>query len=166
MSELRNKFAVRLIKDKSATPEPQEVHSAVEGKECRPNWTHVRCFIAPAGEIKVQTRYISEQHYWSVDGNYSELIEFSGCDYNGGRLVIGRFYFHTEFLLGNTIWPKEKTFLKWADQIFRAAKKSLTYSKASDVYVGADAAKWKENGGVFLNGPWELYRGQPSPEED
>jgi hypothetical protein len=95
----------------------------------------------------------------------SELIEFSGCDYDGETLLIGRFYFHTNFLLGGTIWPKRDVFIKSAGSIFRAAKKKLSYSETLDAYVGPHAEEWRKNGGRFLSGIWELKRHMPTAED-
>jgi hypothetical protein len=93
-------------------------------------------------------RFIPTQSYWLVEDQL-ELIEFSGCDYDGTTLVVGRFYFQPDMLIGDTIWPKREEFIEWADRIFRYTKKLLIRSKDLDAYVGEDAYKWWQEGGTF-----------------
>jgi hypothetical protein len=148
--DLKEKFDIKLYKEKSSTPEPVEIKTPVEVDEWRPNSTHVRCFIAPANEIRMNTWFVSTQGYWVVEEEPSEIIEFSGCDYDGKTLVIGRFYFHTNFLIGDTVWPKREAFLKWAAKIFKSVKKQLSYSEELEAYLGTRAEDWRKNGGRFL----------------
>jgi hypothetical protein len=92
--------------------------------------------------------YITTQSYWLIDQS-SEAIEFSGCDYDGITLHIGRFYFQNDMLIQQTIWKKRKEFTDWADKVFGAVKKCLPYSKPLDAYIGHDAEIWKNVGGKF-----------------
>jgi hypothetical protein len=107
------------------------------------------CYLMAAADSYVKMRYIAKQGYWHVDDERSEVIEFSGLEYDGEILLEGRFYFKTDFLLGDAIWPKRDEFLKWGACIFRRAKTTLSYSKGLDVYVGADAEVWRTKGGRF-----------------
>jgi len=93
-------------------------------------------------------RFIPTQSYWLVEDQL-ELIEFSGCDYDGKTLVVGRFYFQADMLIGDTIWPKRKEFIEWAGRIFYYTKRLLIRSKDLDAYVGKDAYKWRQEGGHF-----------------
>jgi hypothetical protein len=85
---------------------------------------------------------------WDI-GADSEVIEFSGCEFDGRVLLRGRFYFQTDLLMDGTIAPKRAAFLNWADKVFRLTKKSLTRSKTIDAYVGEHAEKWGHEGGRF-----------------
>lgn len=82
----------------------------------------------------------------------SEAIEFSGCDFDGELLLIGRFYFQTDLLIGDAIWPKRPEFLKWGDRVFGFVKRRLTYSPSMMAYLGPAAAKWWKEGGQFASG--------------
>jgi hypothetical protein len=99
-------------------------------------------------------RFIAEQNYWIIDTD-SEVIEFSGCDFDGdGVLVSGRFYFQNDVLIGDGIWSKRSEFLKWASRVFRVAKGTMRYSKPLEAYVGKDAELWWRNGGKFAAAVW------------
>jgi hypothetical protein len=50
-------------------------------------------------------------------------------------------------LIGDTIWPKQETFLKWVDCVYRAAKKSFKYSKELEAYLSPAAELWMRQGG-------------------
>lgn len=89
-----------------------------------------------------------KRQLWTVNES-SEVIQFSGCDYHGDVLEIGRFYFQTDMLMGEAIWRKRPEFLDWADKVFRTTKRLLYRSKAIDAYVGDDALRWQRNGGRF-----------------
>jgi hypothetical protein len=102
-----------------------------------------------AGGADVRMSYIAKQGYWLVDDERSEVIQFSGIEYDGEVLIEGRFYFKNDFLLGDAIRPKRDEFLEWADRVFRRAKQSLSYSKALGVYVGRDAVAWRTTSGRF-----------------
>ena len=89
----------------------------------------------------------------------SEFVEFSGCDYDGSTLRVGRFYFQNDFLLDDTIWPKRTEFLRWADRLFRQAKKQLQWSPNIQAYIGADAERFRRDGNRFV---WHIRSdGQP-----
>lgn len=81
----------------------------------------------------------------------SEVIEFSGCDFDGKALLVGRFYFHTDELVDREIVKKRTEFLQWADQVFRYTKKALSRDRELmaplGAYVGKDAIVFREGGG-------------------
>jgi hypothetical protein len=99
-----------------------------------------------SADARIVMRYRPKQQQWGV-ATESEVIEFSGCDYDGATLRIGRFYFQTDQLIGDSIWKKRDEFLKWGDRVFRRTKRLLEYSNALDAYFGEDAAAWQRAGG-------------------
>jgi hypothetical protein len=101
----------------------------------------------PAG-AGIRMWYMKEREMWGIE-DCSKVIQFSGCEYDGTILEVGRCYFQTDMLIGDSIWPKRIEFVEWADKVFRATKRMLTRSKSLDAYVGADAAKWEKDGGRF-----------------
>jgi hypothetical protein len=151
--ELRVKFSVKLIEEISATLPPVEIDAPFRpslysmGSE---TFTSVRCLLTPPSGAEIKSRYMTKRKLWSVDIQ-SEVIEFSDCDFDGSVLLIGRFYFQTDFLLDQTIWRKRPEFLDWADKVFRTTKRMLHWSKKLDAYVGKDAARWRQDGGRFVS---------------
>jgi len=79
------------------------------------------------------------------------VIQFSGCHYDGEVLLIGRFYFQTDFLVGDTIWHKRPEFLDWGDEVFRLTKRTMHWSKGLLAYVGEDAMRLRQSGGRFAS---------------
>lgn len=153
VSELRERVGVKVIQETSHGPKTIELESPI----CKGASTFgsdalsVRCYLVPPSGADLRVTFIAKQSYWLLDEERSEAIEFSGCDYDGKTLRIGRLYFHTDMLVGDSIWPKRAEFLKWADRIFRTMKKSLRYSKDLDAYLGKDADKWQQQeGGRFV----------------
>ena len=94
-------------------------------------------------------RYIPQQSHWIVHSEGAEGIEFSGCGYDGKTLLEGRFYFRNDMLIGDSIWPKRREFIDWADRVFRITKKQLRWSKELDAYIGKGAEDFLQNGGKF-----------------
>jgi hypothetical protein len=157
-AELRSKFGARVIDTVSPSMTPLEIGSAVRKEENR-DATRVRCYIAPPSGAEIKTWYMEKRQLWAVDTS-SEVIEFSGCDFTEGVLLIGRFYFETDMLIGDSIWRKRPEFLAWADKVFRFTKHSLFWSKPMMAYVGEDALRWRKAGGkfasFFANGKYTL----------
>ena len=145
-------FGLKLIDAKSHGPQPVEIESPMHklrtSKEGKARFS-TYCYLVAAVDADVKMRYVAKQGYWLVHEELSEVIEFSGLECDDEVLLAGRFYFHTDFLLDNAIWPKRDRFLKWADRIFRRAKRTIPYSKALDAYVGNDAEAWRLKGGRF-----------------
>jgi hypothetical protein len=109
---------------------------------------HADCYITPVKGADIKMRFISVLSQWNVEIE-SEVIEFSGCEFDGNVLLRGRFYFQTDLLVGDMVAPKGSAFLTWAEKVFRLAKKSLRRSKALDAYVGEHAERWRQSGGRF-----------------
>ena len=115
-------------------------------------------------------KFIRNLSRWNID-TASEVVEFSGCEFDGQVLVRGRFYFENDLLIDDTLAPKRKGFLNWADTVFRLTKRSLTRSKTFDAYVGENAEKWRQKGGRFAwsanskRGPIYEVEVQPMPDK-
>lgn len=133
---LRTQVGVSLIQSSSPSLTPVLLESA-----------RADCYLSLRG-AEIKMKFIRSRSLWIVDTD-SEVIEFSGCEFDGKVLVRGRFYFQTDVLMDGLIVPKRTDFLGWADRVFRVTKKLLVRSKALDAYVGDHAEKWKQNGGRF-----------------
>lgn len=152
VAELRTRVGVRIIQTPSLSLKPVELNSSMNNRTSRKSDSvYVRCCLTAPNGADVRMRFYPTQSHWIITDE-SEVIEFSGCDYNGSVLMIGRFYFQNDMLIDDTIWPKRKEFTEWADRIFRTAKKLLHRSKALDAYIGEDAEKWRSDGGRFAWG--------------
>ena len=147
---LRSRLDISIIRPWSPRPRPMSLESPIcnDRLMLRKGSVRVDCYITPSKEAEVKMRYIRARSHWSVAAE-SEAIEFAGCEFDGSVLVRGRFYFQSDFLVGDTIVRKRRDFLAWADKVFRLAKKSLHRSKTLDAYVGEHAEKWKLEGGRF-----------------
>ncbi len=150
-NDLRNRVEIQMFQNTSPSPEPVAASTPVM------RWTRPKdgaevatayCLLAPvAATIKVN--YYPTRSKWLVDEEKSEVIQFCGCDFDGETLHVGRFYAQTDMLIGDTIWPKQEPFLQWVDRVYRAAKKSLKYSKELEAYLGPAADEWRRQGGKF-----------------
>jgi hypothetical protein len=147
VAELRARFGVKVIEADSPKISPVEIDSPVRAASLG-DATSIYCYLMPPAGADIKTWYMVKRQLWAVDIS-SEVIQFSGCDYDGNVLLIGRFYFQTDFLDGDSIWRKRPEFLAWAGKIFRWTKKFLHWSKELQAYVGEDAMRWKQNGGRF-----------------
>lgn len=149
---LRSRLGIYLMQPWSQCAETVELQSPISsggvllGEEA----VHIRCCIAPYKGADIRMKFLPRRSHWSVDME-SEIIEFSGCEFDGRVLLQGRFYFQNDILVGDAITPKRSGFLEWADDVFRLAKKSLYRSKTLDAYVGEHAQKWREQGGKFAS---------------
>jgi hypothetical protein len=152
-AELSMRVGIRIIQTPAPRLEPIELESPIRdsSKFRTTDSVSVWCCLTAPSNADVRMRFITSQSHWIVEDR-SEVIEFSGCDYDGSVLLIGRFYFQSDMLIGDTIWPKRAEFLKWTDSVFQTAKKLLHYSKGLEAYIGEDARKWRENGGRFASG--------------
>lgn len=146
-AELRSRFGVKLIAATAPSMTPVEIDSYLRTAEYDGS-TYVDCYLVPSSGAEIKMSYIPKRQLWSVNES-SEAIQFSGCDYHGEVLEIGRFYFQTDMLIGDALWPKRPEFLQWGDQLFRTTKRLLYRDKAMDVYVGEDALQWRQRGGRF-----------------
>lgn len=151
--DLRSGVDLKLISRTSTTPSPINLTSPLMEYTRRPTRKknyHVNCYLAPKANAVIEMDYLSKQARWIVSES-SDVIEFSGCDYDGERLEVGRFYFQSDKILDGTIRPKRPEFVQWANYVFRATKRSLCRSKRLDAYVGKDAADWERAGGHLEN---------------
>lgn len=150
---LRAKIGVKIIPEVSQTMEILELDTPLRDYSTEftvENATSVRCYLAPPSNANLQFNYYPKQTRWQICDE-SEAIEFSGCDYDGSVLLIGRFYYQNDFLLKDTIWKKRSEFITWADRIFGTTKRLLKRSPAMNAYVGDNAAKWLKTGGRFAS---------------
>jgi hypothetical protein len=99
-------------------------------------------------EAEIKMEHLTKQGQWAVSVS-SEVVEFSGCDYDGKTLNVGRFYFQNDQLIGDALWPKRDEFLQWADRLLQTTKELLERSKMLNAYLGKDAAAWEQKAGRF-----------------
>jgi hypothetical protein len=149
---LPSEVGLRVIEERAPSSKPIEVESPV-GKRAtwikERDYVSVRCYLVPDKGADIKMRYIPQQSHWIVHSEGAEGIEFSGCGYDGKTLVEGRFYFQNDMLIDDTIWPKRREFVDWADKVFRIAKKQLHWSKELDAYIGNNAEQFRKSGGKF-----------------
>lgn len=152
ITHLREKLNVILISPTSPGPKPTWIDSPIRQTSVLPSekGTSVRCCLVANGLANIQFKHYPTRSAWHVTED-SELISLSGCDFDGGVLVRGRFYCQTDFLKRQEIVKKTPEFLHWAESVFRVAKGSLQRSKELDAYVGADAMAWEKVGGRFVS---------------
>jgi len=91
--------------------------------------------------------HLTKQRQWAVSVS-SEVVEFSGCDYDGKPLSVGRFYFQNDQLIGDTLWSKRDRFLQWADQPLHQRRNSSNARKTLNAYVGKEQQHRDETGDV------------------
>jgi hypothetical protein len=147
--ELRSKVEFEVFEKASPTSEAKKAPTAFQRRyqtESGVSIKDVYCLLAPV-QAAINVRYYPTRAEWLIDEEKSEVIQFCGCRFDGVTLHVGRFYAMTDMLIGDAIWRKQDSFLKWVDRVYRAAKKLLKYSKDSDVYVGPAAEEWIRRGG-------------------
>lgn len=144
------RFGLRILRKYSPTRVSVEISSPVQTSS---NWlkaagsTSIECYLAPM-DGRIQSFYCEQPDHWVIDSN-SEVIEFSGCDFDGWTLLVGRFYFETAFVQNGSWVKKREGFVKWADAVFRYSKRLLHREKQMDAYIGKEAAGFRQTGGVF-----------------
>jgi hypothetical protein len=142
---------LKLISRRSSVLKPAELESPFfeyVSHATKAKFLHVNCYLTPQVEARIKMHHLTKQGQWAVSES-SEVIEFSGCDYDGKTLRVGRFYFQNDQLIGDALWPKRHEFLQWADRLLQTTKKLLERAKTRNAYVGTDAAAWERNGGHF-----------------
>jgi hypothetical protein len=99
ITHLRGKLNVVLISPASPGPKPTWIDSPIRQTSVLPSekGTSVRCCLVANGLANIQFKHYPARSAWHVTED-SELISFSGCDFDGGVLVRGRFYCQTDFL--------------------------------------------------------------------
>jgi hypothetical protein len=152
IARLREKLDLVLISPTSLGPKPTWIESPIRQNSVLPSeqGTAVNCCLVANGLANIRFKHYPTRSAWHVTEE-SELISFSGCDFDGSVLVRGRFYYQTDFLKGQEIVAKRPEFLHWAESVFRVAKGNLQRSKELDAYVGADALAWEKGGGRFVS---------------
>jgi hypothetical protein len=154
ISDLKAKVGLRLVAAQSPTPEPAEIATSLSPYTRLDNgesYLNVHCYLAPLFPATLSTWHRQRIGDWHIQDEGSEVIQFSGCDFNERTLSIGRFYFQTNFLndAKDALIPHREDFLKWGDRIFRAAKRHMKYSFDLEAYVGKEAEAWRQQGGEF-----------------
>lgn len=150
VEELRTRFGLRVLQERSPTIVPIELPSPVRATS---NWlrtsgsTSIRCYLAPM-DGRTVSHYCEGPDEWIIEP-MSEAIEFSGCDHDGWTLFVGRFYFQTAFVNGGEWVKKSPKFMTWADAVFRYTRRVLRRDRDLDAYVGKDASGFRQTGGVF-----------------
>jgi hypothetical protein len=152
MNKLKENMKIRIIKDASPARHPIELSSPVQSRPFMQQLpaSSIKCYLVPDIERNLHLGFYANPDRWIVEPS-SDAIEFSGCDFNGVLLLIGRFYFQTDLLVGNEIIDKSAEFRKWASTLFRLAKKSLHYDSELKAYVGENALDFRRRGGRFAS---------------
>lgn len=114
--------------------------------------------LAPDLSVPITLDHIERQGCWVINTLHSEVIEFSGCHFDGKTLKRGRLFYDSGFYKADRWEEKSSHFQKWAEALFRAVKRSLKRVPALDAYVGEDADRWCSAGGVFVS---IAVKGQP-----
>jgi len=151
--ELSKHVELKIFQEDSPTPEPIELKSPVRNRSIPFNGVQassINCYLAPSNGARIDINFYRNPDRWIIDSS-SEAIEFSGCDFNGAILLIGRFYFQTDELVDGAIYKKRSEFTNWADTVFRYAKKFLYRNSELDAYVGEDAIAFRKQGGRFAS---------------
>jgi hypothetical protein len=94
--------------------------------------------------------YCPKPNWWVIDSD-SEGIEFSGCAFDGITLLVGRLWYQTDFVRNLQLVSKSIGFVKWAESVYRFTKTFLHYEREIDAYVGEDALKFHQSGGLFAS---------------
>lgn len=152
MEELQTNLAVRMIGDVSPSPCPIELESPFTRVDPQQQvWpaTLANCYLTSSDSPDIRMWYMPKRQLWAIDDDRSEVIEFSGCEFSGTVLNVGRFYYLSDMLVNMSMWPKRPEFVSWAEKVFKTTKKILNYSPNLLAYIGEHAAKWKREGGVF-----------------
>jgi hypothetical protein len=153
VGELRTRFGARVFSEKSSSSDPAEMESPIRHESIfsTSGATSIRCYLAPA-DGRIITNYYPTLDIWMIQTS-SEAIEFTGCDFDGKSLRVGRFYFQTDDLVDERIVKKRAEFLDWADRVFRYTKKVLNRDRELmaplGAYVGKEALLFRESGGKF-----------------
>ena len=150
VEELKIRFGVRVLKERSPKIVPIELPSPVQATS---TWlrtggsTSIRCYLV-SQDGRIINHYCEGPNDWIVEP-MSEAIEFSGCDHDGWTLFVGRFYFQTDFVESGKWVKKSPRFVTWADSVFRYTKRVLRRDRELNAYVGKDATVFREAGGIF-----------------
>jgi len=152
ISRLRDNFEIRLLQENSKSAVPVELASPLRNWPAKPGkepHSDVFCYLTAPEQADIRLWYAAKRAEWLLH-EQSEMIEFSGCNFDGIGLADGRFYFHTDKLVGETIVAMRPEFLALGDRVFRSIKTLLRRSKALDAWVGPETVVWWRNGGTLV----------------
>jgi hypothetical protein len=144
---LRQEVGLRLLASRSPGPHPIDLESPVHTEA---GFTRIDCLLTPDDSISVKSAHLEKQGHWSVNTLFSEVVEFSGCHFDERTLKRGRLFYDSGFYKDEHWHDKSPYFLKWAETLFKTAKKSLKRDSHLDAYVGEDAGRWHRSGGAFV----------------
>lgn len=153
ISELRGHTALHILQERSQTALPIELDSPVQNSSISlgsEGATSIRCYLASSLDAHLDIEHYPRLGAWVIQPS-SEAVEFSGCDFNGVTLMIGRLYVQTDVLIDGAIHPKRDEFVEWASLIFRWAKKRLRRDRDLNAYVGVAADAFRRGGGRFAS---------------
>lgn len=145
---IRQQVGLSLLASRTPTPNRIEIETPIR---INAGFARVDCLLAPDDSAVVKIEHLEKQNQWTVNTLFSEVIEFNGCHFDERTLKRGRLFYDKGFYLDELWLEKSINFLKWAELVFKVAKKSLNRISSLDAYVGADAAQWRSNGGVLLH---------------
>lgn len=147
LAEVRKSVDLRILASHSDDSCPHEtpVVSKIVG-----GFSRIDCCLAPTFESRIEMQHIEAQHRWDVDSMVSDVIEFSGCHFDGKTLKRGRMFFDTGFYSEDGWEDKSVKFRNWANKLFRVSKKSLVFSKTLNAYIGTAANLWIQGGGTIV----------------
>jgi hypothetical protein len=147
LGELRPKINVGLAARHSCVSDLKKVNSPILTEA---GFSRIDCLLVPDKRATVKLDYIEGQDQWIVNTLFSEVIEFTGCHFDGKTLKRGRLFFDQGFYKTGQWHEKSSSFLSWADSIFKMTKKMLRRDPSLNAYVGQDAEAWGTSGGVFI----------------
>jgi hypothetical protein len=152
VGQLRCRFGSKFLVDYSPAYDLFEVVAPfLEGSAgtLEPVSLSNRFYLAPQA-TQLARKFYPKPNWWAIDSD-SEGIEFSGCDFDGTTVLIGRLWYQRDFVKDMHLASKSSEFLKWAEAVFRYAKRFLSYEAKIDAYVGEAAMKFRQNGGLFTS---------------
>jgi len=148
---LREKTEFIVLLWESPTASPRIVDSLNFSEEGDPG---LNKFLARPEDLdKIVTHYVDTQGYWTLEGDNSPVVEFSGCFFDGKILREGRVYYVDKSWTRDGGWvDKSEAFRKWAKMVHTTIKKSLKRRASKYVeYIGADAQAWVDAGGQLVD---------------
>lgn len=148
VERLRQEVGLALLASRSSLQKPVEERSSVRTVA---GVTRIDCLLAPDLSVSIKLNHIEKQGYWIINTLFSEVVDFSGCHFDGKELKRGRFFYDPGFYGVKGWQEKSPRFLEWAEALFRMAKRSLRRVSTLDAYVGVDAERWRSEGGVFVS---------------
>ena len=150
--KLRSRTEFVVIPSRNPSQVPQPTNSLLVQNNGQPVLDLY--LVRPQDLSQVVTKYIDTQHYWTVQGNPSPVVEFGPCYFDGTILQRDRVYYVDGFYDSTHQWvAKSEEFRKWAKSVLSIVKKSLKPLEAgsrSTEYIGEDAARWHAAGGNLV----------------